>query len=564
MTDVSLLLHPALPLLVAAAVVAVVPRRAGHVAALAGPLGALALVVAVRGGVGPSFALYGITLAPLRADDLATIFAGVFAVAIVLTQLYGLSTAARAERVSGLVTAAAAIGVVLAGDLVTLFLWWELKAVSTTVVIAVGGGERSTSAALRYLYAHLVGGAALLAGVAWHLGATGSAAFGALELGPATVLIAAGFLLSAAAPPLHAWLPDAYPAASVTGSVLLSAFTTKAAVYALARGFPGTEVLLWVGVAMALYGVVFAMLQDDLRGLLSYHIVSQVGFMVAAVGVGTADAINGATAHAAAHILYKGLLLMGVGAVIHATGRTRATDLGGLAKAMPAVLVLYVVGAVSISGVPGFSGFVSKELSIHAIDEAGAHAALIALKIASVGTLLSTLGKLPYAVWFARPAAGEPAPIVRRPARSMYAAMALAATACVAIGVAPALLWDLLPATNTYTPLYLGKVLETVQLLGIAAVGFWLLRRELAPHAGTVLDVDRLYRARRWTTLGAWSPYGARDGAAATDRPEARPGGVRLDRVRAVVTALPRTRPTWWFGVVLTTAAVLILLGSLS
>ena len=212
-------------------------------------------------------------------------------------------------------------------------------------------------------------------------------------------LILIGFAVNAAIPPLHAWLSDAYPEATVTGSVFLSAFTTKTAVYVLAVGFAGWELLVWAGVAMALYGVVYAMLANDIRRLLAYHIISQVGYMVAAVGIGTELAVNGATAHAFAHIIYKGLMFMGAGAVLHTVGTARASELGGLARFMPAVMVLYMVGAVSISGFPLFSGFVSKSMVIGAAVEDHRNLVGILLNVASVGTFLSTGLKLPYFTW---------------------------------------------------------------------------------------------------------------------------------------------------------------------
>lgn len=556
--SLSLLAHPSIPLLVAALLVAIVPRRAASVALVAAPLVTLGLVAAGRGNVSADLHLYGVTLWPLRLDDLAAVFAGAFAVAVLLANVFGLATSTRLERAAGLVTAAAAIGVAVAGDLVMLFVWWEVKAVASTVLVLAANSERAAGAALRYLYLHLIGGALLLGGITWHLAETGTSTFVALDITPATAMIAAGFLVAAAAVPLHGWLPDAYPAATFTGTVLLSAFTTKAAVYALARGFAGVEFLVWVGVAMSLYGVVFAMLQDDLRRLLSYHIVSQVGFMVAAIGVGTTLAVNGAAAHAAAHIIYKGLLLMGVGAVIHSTGRRSASQLGSLAKVLPWVLVLYLIGAASISGVPLLSGFVSKELTIHALDDSDRLVAVVLLKIAAVGTLLSTLGKLPYATWIAPPQTGERVPVLRRPAASMYVAMTIAAAVCIVVGLVPGLLWDQLPYAQSYSPYYSGKVVETLQLLGVAGLGFWLLRRQLAPHPGVVLDVDWL--AARTPALAA-PAFRALDGAASRWSRTATSAGAWFAARHSSRPAWT-TRPTWWVGTVIVLASAAAMIGS--
>jgi multicomponent Na+:H+ antiporter subunit D len=486
----SALAHPVLPLLAAALAVAVLPRRAGAALAVAAPLASLWLLLVLDRTAERTVGFYGYELEPLRLDALAAPFAYAFVAIAALAGLYGARVMGRTERAAALVHAASGLGVVLAGDLLTLFVVWEIKAVAGAVMIAAGGRPGSRQAAMRYLLIHVVGGSLLLAGVVWHLSGGGSLTFDQTLAGGAGVLVLVAFALSAAVPPLHAWLPDAYPAASVAGTVVLSAFTTKSAVYALARAFPGTEALVILGVAMALYGVVFAMLADEVRRLLSYHIVSQVGFMVAAVGVGTAAAVNGATAHAVAHIFYKGLLLMGVGAVVHATGREALSRLGGLGKLMPAVMVLYLVGAFSISGVPLFSGFVSKEMAIHAAGIEGRDVVVQLLKLASVGTFLSTTLKLPWFTWGGPDRGPRPSPV---PA-TMVGAMVVVAAMNVAIGVQPGLLYDVLPHPVDYAPFEAGKVAAALQLLGISAVVFVLLVRRSTPEPKLVLDVDWLYR----------------------------------------------------------------------
>jgi multicomponent Na+:H+ antiporter subunit D len=484
-------LHPGVLLLAAAVVVAALPRRwGGPVTVLAG-LGALAATLGLDDGHTTTWDFYGVDLVVLRADALALPFATVFSVVTVVAGLYGWATMSAGERAAALATAGAGIGVVLAGDLLTVFFFWELKVTTAVLVILARRRRRADAAGLRYLGVHLVGGVVLLAGILAHLAGTGSLAFDRLELGGATSLILVGFLLCAAAPPLNAWLPDAYPEATVAGTVFLSAFTTKSAVYVLARGFPGLELLLWLGVAMALFGVVYAVIEDDIRRLLGYHIVSQVGFMVAAIGVGTSAAINGATAHAYAHVLYKGLLLMGVGAVLHATGRSRASELGGLARAMPWVLVLYLVGAASIAGVPLFSGFPAKELAVASVGDGGEELAEWLLKLASVGTFLSVALKLPATTWFG---ASRGARVVRPVPVTMYLAMGVAAAVNVAYGVAPDLLYDQMPTAVTFEPYSLTKVVEALQLLGFTGVGFWLIRARLVPARKESVDSDWFYR----------------------------------------------------------------------
>jgi multicomponent Na+:H+ antiporter subunit D len=503
---VELLAHPVVPFLVGAGLVAALPRRVGAAVAVAVPGLSLVLLLRVDRDEPLTAGLHGYELTLLRLDGLAAPFAYAFVVISALAALYGATTMARAERAAALVHAGCGLGVVLAGDLLTLFVLWEVKAVASTVLIAVPGRPGASGAAMRYLYLHIIGGTLLLAGVLWHLSAGGSLAFDALGGHPSSNLVLLAFLLSAAMPPLHAWLPDAYPAASVAGTVFLSAFTTKSAVYALLRGFAGTELLIVAGVGMALYGVVYAVLENDVRRLLGYHIVSQVGFMVAGAGVGTAAAINGATAHAFAHILYKGLLLMAVGAVVHATGRSKLTDLGGLARAMPVLLVLYMVGALSISGAPLFSGFVSKELVTDAAGAGGYDAALWLLKLASVGTFLSVGLKLPLFGW------GGPArDLPRRPVPStMIVAMATVAIMNIAIGVQPAVLYDLLPFPVAYEPFAAHKVVEVLQLLTFTGLAFWLLAVRLRGEPSITLDTDWVYRARSQQVRVAAADVGGR------------------------------------------------------
>ena len=259
-----------------------------------------------------------------------------------------------------------------AGDFLSLYLFWELMAISSVLLVWLRREPSAVAAGFRYLLVHVVGGLVLLAGIVVHWSQTGSLAFGDMGVfsgGAAWTLILVAFLLNAAVPPLGAWLPDAYPEATVTGAVFMTAFTTKSAVYVLIRGFAGTDILIWLGAAMAIYGVVYAVLENDARRLLAYHIISQVGYMVCGVGIGTALAINGATAHAFAHIIYKALLFMGAGAVIQMAGVRKLSEMGGLYKTMPVTLGLYMIGAFAISAFPLFSGFVSKSMVVSAAGE---------------------------------------------------------------------------------------------------------------------------------------------------------------------------------------------------
>src|SRR5262249_13171614 len=303
-------------------------------------------------------------------------------------------------------------------------------------------------------------------------------------------LILAAFLLNAAVPPLGAWLPDAYPEATVTGAVFMTAFTTKSAVYVLIRGYSGTELLVWMGAAMAIYCVVYAVLENDARRLLAYHIISQVGYMVCGVGIGTELATNGATAHAFAHILYKALLFMGAGAVLQTTGLRKLSEMGGLYKTMPRTLGLYMIGAFAISAVPLFSGFVSKPLVVAAAGASRRAAIFLMLTLASAGTFLHTGLKLPYYMFFGKDSGRR----AQEPPGNMLVAMGLAAVACVLIGVFPGLLYQRLPNPVDFIPYTLRHVTSTVGMLSFTALGFFLLLKRLDPEPTISLDTDWFYR----------------------------------------------------------------------
>ena len=490
---------PGLLLIIGAAVVLVAPRWLRHWLFVAVTALVLAqLVWLLDRDAHVEIEWLGLGLNPLRVDSLSLVFGYVFATIALIGGAYALHLRDRGQQTAALLYAGGALGVVFAGDLLTLLAFWELMTVGSVYLVWAGGFGRSAGAGRRYLFVHLVGGSLLLGGILWHLGDGGSLLFNAFGDsggtaaggGPAAWMILGGFAINAAIPPMHAWLADAYPEASITGSVFLSALTTKTAVYALARGFPGWEVLIFAGVAMALLGVIFAVLENDVRRLLAYHIISQVGFMVAAVGIGTELAINAAVAHAFAHVLYKGLLFMGVGTVMYATGRRKLTELGGIVGAMRVTFVLYMVGALSISAFPLFSGFVSKSMVIYAAEASHYQWVVFLLYGASVGTFLHTGLKLPYFTWLG-PKRDTP---VRPVPWSMYAGMGAAGGLCIAIGVYPALLYDLLPFPVAYEPYTAAHVVRSLELLGFTALGFWLLVRKLHGEPAITLDTDWLYR----------------------------------------------------------------------
>jgi len=489
-------LHPALVLFATAVLAAVTRGLVRRVTLVAGALAALVAVTQLTPGDVWTYEIASYRLEVLRVDALSHLFGLVFSAITAIGVIYALHVGRTTEHVATLTYAGASLGVVYAGDWLTAFTFWELMGVASLAVIWHGGTRESGAAGFRYLLVHIAGGSLFFVGVALHLAGGGALAVDPITADGSTRSLAywcilAGVAVNAAIPPVHAWLTDAYPEASVTGTVFLSAYTTKTAVYVLLRGFPGSELLLWAGVMMALYGVVYAVLENDIRRLLGYHIVSQVGYMVAGVGMGTPLALNGSAAHAFCHILYKALLLMGAGAVLQATGRRKLTELGGIAERMPLVVVLYTVGAFSISGVPLFNGFISKSMVVSAAAEGGWPTAELLLTLASIGTFLHTGLKLPYFTFFGsdRGIAVKPIP------RNMIAAMALGSAACIALGVAPGWLYArLVWQPVEYHPYTLDHVVSAMQLLVGTGVGFWWLLAKLGGEATISLDTDWLYR----------------------------------------------------------------------
>ena len=492
-------LHPSLVLLLGAALLPILPAALRKVWLLAVPAAVLALVINMPMGEFGAVRFLDWTLEFGRVDAFSRVFAIIMALMCLLGTLYALKVENTGEHVAAWAYVAGSLGVIFAGDLLVLFLFWELMAVSSVFLIWARRTPQSLAAGFRYLLVHTAGGLVLLTGIVLYGASQGGDfsfnGFSPDDVSLAVWLILAGFLLNAAVPPLHAWLPDAYPAATFSGAVFLCAFTTKTAVYALCRGFAGFEILIVLGVVMALYGVVYAFLANDPRRLLSYHIVSQVGFMVAGVGIGTAMAINGTIAHAFTHILYKGLLFMGAGAVLYMTGKSKFTELGGLYAKMPWTMFFTLIGGLSISAFPFFSGFISKSMTIAAGYEAHHYWAVYLLMIASVGTFLHTGLKLIYFTWFGeRRADDETWRKAADPGWNMNAAMAATAFLCFFMGIFPGSLYQLLPYAVDYRPYTSYHLSETLLLLLSAALAFALLRNKLAPSAAVNLDLDRFYR----------------------------------------------------------------------
>ncbi len=484
-------LHPSLLLILGTLAIPFLRGRVQQGYRLLLALVFLWVVWTIAPGTYGSLRFLGLDLVAGRVDTLSLVFAYVFSLITVIGTIYSLHVKDNVQHVAAFLYAAAAVGVVLAGDLVTLYVFWELMMLASVWLIWRRRTPQSYAAGMRYLLVHSASGMLLLGGIALFYFQTGSLAFEQIDIaGPAFYLILIGFMINAAVPPLHAWLSDAYPEATVTGAIFLSALTTKTAVYVLIRGFPGTELLIWMGAVMALWGVVYAVLANDIRRLLAYHIISQVGYMVAGVGMGTAIALNGSAAHAFTHILYKALLFMGAGAVIHMTGKSKLTELGGLYKYMPYTFLLYMIGAFSISAFPLFSGFVSKTMVLEAAAVDYRMWIWLMLSMASAGTFLHTGLKLPYFTFLGKDSGLRP----QEAPWNMLLAMAIAAFFCVFIGVYPAWLYGLLPAPVDYNAYTLDHLFWELQLLLFTGLGFFVLLKHVGGEARISLDTDWLYR----------------------------------------------------------------------
>ncbi|MDZ7758049.1 Na(+)/H(+) antiporter subunit D [Rhodohalobacter sp.] len=490
---IDFLLIPAVIVILGGFLLPLIPKNVRSSAFLIFPLLALAVLWQLPENYTLTLPFGDYELVPVYADSLSKIFGTIFAMIAIIGGIYAFHIKDLGQQSSALVYAGGALGVTFAGDYFTLYIFWELMAVSSAYLIWARRTEETDKAGLRYLLVHIFGGGLLLGGILWHTTETGSILIESLPnvYSFSSVLILLGVAVNSAIPPLHAWLADAYPKATITGAVFMSAFTTKSAVYVLIRIFPGWEILIWFGVAMALYGVVYAVLANDIRQILAYHIISQVGYMVAGVGIGTEMALNGTTAHAFSHILYKSLLFMGAGAVLYSTGKSKLTELGGFASKMKVVVFLYMIGAFSISGFPLFNGFISKSMVISAAGEAHYEWVLLLLLLASVGTFLHTGLKLPYFTWFGESKSEitvKPVPF------NMLIAMGIGAFFCTLFGVFPGLLYQYLPYPVDYDPYTVYHLVETVQILVFTFIGFWILRKKLEGDAKIALDTDWFYR----------------------------------------------------------------------
>ncbi len=451
-------------------------------------------LIGMEQGVYLQTTLFNYELIPYRVDKLSLLFGYLFHLAAFISVIYSLNVRDTMQHVSGLMYAGSALGAVFAGDLITLFIFWELMATTSVFLIWARRTEQAMASGFRYLIIQVGSGVLFLAGAVLHIHETGSTSFNFIGLdGLASWLILLAFGIKAAFPLFHNWLTDAYAEATPSGTVFLSAFTTKTAIYALARGFPGTELLVYVGAVMTCFPIFYAVIENDLRRVLGYSMINQLGFMVCGIGIGTALSINGAVAHAFTDVIFKGLLFMSMGSVLHMTGRINGSELGGLYKTMPKTTILCIIGAASISAFPLFSGFISKSMVMLAVLQEGHHVVWLALLFASAGVFHHAGIKIPFFAFFAHDSGIR----VSDPPLNMLIAMTLAAVLCIFIGSYPWLLYSLLPFTVDYIPFDATHIIAQLQLLFYSALAFtWLKLSGLYPPElrSINIDVEWIYR----------------------------------------------------------------------
>ncbi|MBT3602786.1 MAG: Na(+)/H(+) antiporter subunit D [Candidatus Latescibacteria bacterium] len=483
-------IHPAMILLAGSILLALLPVKSRRVVSLLLPIFSFVNLLAIPEGTMWHVSWAGFDLTVLRVDRLSLLFGYLFHLAALIATIYSLHLDDKLQITTGLMYAGAAIGAVFAGDLLILFIFWELLAVTSVFQVWARGGQRALDSGTRYLLLHIASGLLLLAGTALHYLNTGSLAFDHIGLGSTyawLILLAIG--IKCAFPLFHTWLVDAYPEATPTGTVFLSAFTTKAAIYALARGFAGEEVLIVIGGVMTMFPIFFAVIENDLRRVLGYSMINQIGFMVVGIGLGPGMGVNGAVAHAFNDVIFKGLLFMSMGAVLYRTGRMNGSELGGLYKSMPWTCLCCIIGASSISAFPLFSGFISKSMVMQAASNGGYVVVWLALLFASAGVFHHAGIKIPFFAFYAHDSGirCKEAPL------NMRIAMTISAVLCVFIGSNPSFLYGLLPYPVEYEPYTTTHVVLQLQVLFYSALAFTVLKlTNIYPPelASTNLDVD--------------------------------------------------------------------------
>ncbi|PPR79586.1 MAG: Na(+)/H(+) antiporter subunit D [Alphaproteobacteria bacterium MarineAlpha2_Bin1] len=482
---------PGLVLIIAGFLLPLVPKQLFRIIAFLAPIITIFIVLQIPDGVLIQRTFLDYSIEIVEGDRLSRLFALIFSIMALGGTIFAINNIKTKELGFAFIYAGSAIGVTFSGDLISMFVFWEIMAIGSTMVIWNGLELTSHKAGLRYALVHFFGGVILMIGIIGNINQTGSTNFDIVTLNSwAQWLMLIGILINAGAWPISSWIGDAYPEASASGMVFLSAFTTKTAVFVLIKTFPGTDILIYIGLIMIFYGIIYALLENDMRRILAYSIVNQVGFMVTGIGIGTEMAINGAAAHAFAHIIYKALLLMSAGSVLYMTGKRKCTDLGGLYRTMPITTICGIIGALAISSFPLTSGFISKSMISQSAADLHLTYVWFLLTAASAGVFLHAGIKFPWFVFFQKDSGLRP----KDPPFNMKISMILFAGLCIIIGIFPSILYSLLPFKVDYVPYTSGHVTAYLQLLLFAGLAFFILLPQMKRTLTISLDTDWIYR----------------------------------------------------------------------
>lgn len=492
-------LHSGLIMIAMGLLVMALPERLRRPAYIAAPLLALACSLQLNESSEMVYRISSkLSIDMISFDRLSLIFMTAFCIVSIIAAIYSAGSNNRFEMGFALMYAGSNMGVVLSGDVLSLIIFWELSAIASCYVVYARRTRKSTRAAFRYILVHGFGGNMLLVGIISYIAKYGMDITNITGAQDFTFwMIFIGVAVNAAVPPLNSWMPDAYPESTIGGTIYLASFTTKSAIYVMIRFFAGTEWLVYVGAFMAIYGILMALLENDLRRLFCYHIISQLGYIVASLAMGPGYGIDGAAAHTFNNIMYKGTLLMCAGAVLYATGRRKISEFGGLGRQMPLTAMCFLIASFAISGMPFLNGFASKALVMHAVSEGGYELVSFLLTTASVGTWMSIALKINYFVFFGKPVSGKPFPAeeLKSVPVNMKIGMVLGAAACTVTGVMPKLVYNLTPSMTDGHPFTVEHIVEYLVLFAGGTVIFFLFISKMKVHDQLSLDFDWFYRA---------------------------------------------------------------------
>lgn len=509
-------LHPGLIMIAMGLLVMALPDKFKRPVYLLAPVLALGALFGINTKSTMVYAISSkLSIDLISFDNLALIFMVAYCIVSLIAAIYSVNGDNKYEMGFALMYAGSNMGVVLSGDVLALLIFWELGAIASCYIVYSKRTRKSTRASFRYILMHGFGGNMLLVGLIAYMCKYGTEIINLTGQGGFIFwMIFIGVAVNAAVPPVNSWMPDAYPESTIGGTVYLASFTTKSAIYVMIRFFAGTEWLVWVGAFMAIYGVCMALLENDMRRLFSYHIISQLGYMVASLAMGDGYGVDGAAAHAFGNIMYKGVLMMCAGAIIYATGKRKITELGGIGKQMPVTAGCFLIASLAIAGMPFLNGFASKALVMHAVNEGGYALASFLLTVASVGTWMSITLKFNYFVFFGKPVSGVPTPKedIKPIPVNMKIAMVIGSVACIVTGVMPKLVYNMTPGMTDGHPFTPEHIIEYIMLFIGGTIIFFLFINRMKPHDELSIDFDWFYRVAldkfiEWISKGTYAVF---------------------------------------------------------